>query len=304
MYYEEQGVLLVGIDHGFQTMKTNHFIYENGVTALGGEATLTTNTMLVEGSYFKVGEGRLPMKDTKTEDNDYFLLTLAGIAKEMEYYDLYATDVILAAGLPFTRFGQEKEAFTKYLKRNRRIDFNYCGRNYEARIVDVYLYPQCYAAVADRLTNMSPEQLIVDIGSKTIDIIHTSKYVPVEKDCVTIPEALIQCMAAIKNVVYRKTNHKLSEQQIQQVMMTGTGDFPEKLVVIVQEELRLFAKGIEAKLKELGFEPELTPIVYLGGGASVMRMFGSMKGPNICYLEDVRANAIGYEYIASRKLFK
>ena len=67
MYYEEQGVLLVGIDHGFQTMKTNHFIYENGVTALGGEATLTSNTMLVEGSYFKVGEGRLPMKDTKTE---------------------------------------------------------------------------------------------------------------------------------------------------------------------------------------------------------------------------------------------
>ena len=60
----------------------------------------------------------------------------------------------------------------------------------------------------------------------------------------------------------------------------------------------------EAKLKELGFNTELTPIVYLGGGASVMRMFGSMKGPNICYLEDVRANAIGYEYIASRKLFK
>jgi len=33
------------------------------------------------------------------------------------------------------------------------------------------------------------------------------------------------------------------------------------LVVIVQEELRQFAKGIEAKLKEIGFDPQITPIV-------------------------------------------
>lgn len=64
MYLEEQRILLCGIDHGFSTMKTAHFVFENGVKELGGEASLTTNTMLLHGRYFKVGEGRLPLKDT------------------------------------------------------------------------------------------------------------------------------------------------------------------------------------------------------------------------------------------------
>ena len=41
MYLEEQQILLCGIDHGFSTMKTAHFVFENGVKELGGEATLT-----------------------------------------------------------------------------------------------------------------------------------------------------------------------------------------------------------------------------------------------------------------------
>lgn len=39
MYLEEQKILLCGIDHGFSTMKTAHFVFENGVKELGGEAT-------------------------------------------------------------------------------------------------------------------------------------------------------------------------------------------------------------------------------------------------------------------------
>ena len=109
MYLEEQKLLLCGIDHGFFTMKTAHFVFENGVKELGGEASLLTNTMFFNERYFKVGEGRLPLKDTKVEDGDYFLLTLAAIAREMDYHGLSDTEVCIAAGLPFTRFGQEKE---------------------------------------------------------------------------------------------------------------------------------------------------------------------------------------------------
>ena len=65
MYLEEQQILLCGIDHGFSTMKTAHFVFENGVKELGGEATLTANTMMLNDRYYKVGEGRLPLKDTR-----------------------------------------------------------------------------------------------------------------------------------------------------------------------------------------------------------------------------------------------
>ena len=150
MYLEEQKLLLCGIDHGFSTMKTAHFVFENGVKELGGEASLLTNTMFFNERYFKVGEGRLPLKDTKVEDGDYFLLTLAAIAREMDYHGLSDTEVCIAAGLPFTRFGQEKTEFKEYLNPGDR-EFQYNGKEYHIKCSDVFLYPQCYAAVADRL---------------------------------------------------------------------------------------------------------------------------------------------------------
>lgn len=301
MYLDEQKLLLCGIDHGFSTMKTAHFVFENGVKELGGEASLLTNTMFFNERYFKVGEGRLPLKDTKVEDGDYFLLTLAAIAREMDYHGLSDTEVCIAAGLPFTRFGQEKAEFKEYLNPGDR-EFQYNGKEYHIKCSDVFLYPQCYAAVADRLGKLPAELLIVHIGSKTVDIIHTRKHIPVESDCITIPSALIQCMANINNVVYRKTNRTLTEEQIQQVMMYGNAPYSDKMVQIVREELAVFAKGIEAALKEHGFDPEMTPVVYVGGGAGVMKRFGLVTGRHIMYIEDVKANALGYEYLAYQQL--
>lgn len=31
MYFKEQNILLCAIDHGFSTIKTPHFIFDNGV---------------------------------------------------------------------------------------------------------------------------------------------------------------------------------------------------------------------------------------------------------------------------------
>lgn len=301
MYLKEQKILLCGIDHGFSTIKTAHFVFENGVKELGGEASLLTNTMLLNGRYYKVGEGRLPLKDTKVEDEDYFLLTLAAIAKEMDYYRLRDTEVCIAAGLPFTRFGQEKNEFKEYLNPGN-LEFQYNGKKYHIQCREISLYPQCYAAVSNRLGKLPAELLIVDIGSKTVDIIHTRKHIPVESDCITIPSALIRCMSDINNVVYRKTNRTLTEEQIQQVMRYGNAPYSDKMVQIVKDELAVFAKGIEATLKEYGFDPEMTPVVYVGGGAGVMKRFGSIFGKHIMHIEDVKANAIGYEYLAEQQL--
>ena len=60
MFFNEKNLLLCGLDHGFSTMKGTHAIFENGVEQLGGEATLSNNTLIYNGKNYKVGEGRLP----------------------------------------------------------------------------------------------------------------------------------------------------------------------------------------------------------------------------------------------------
>ena len=301
MFMSDRKLLVVGIDHGFSMMKTPHATFENGVEKLGGEATLTNNTLIYQGSYYKVGEGRLPLMQTKTENENYFLLTLAAIAKEMDIYQQQCANVILAAGLPFSRFGKEKEDFYRYLLRNEKIQFSYSGREYEIRIIDVFVFPQCYAAIADKLREYGRENLIVDIGSKTIDVIHTRNYVPVESESTSIPAALIQCMEGIKSNVYQNCNRRLSEDMIQQMILEKDVNIPTDCKVIIKEGLADFAKGMEAKLAELGFDLEMFTVIYAGGGATLMKNYGTLKGANINYLEDIRANAKGYEFLAKQK---
>lgn len=301
MYFNDKNLLLCGLDHGFSTMKGTYAIFDNGVEQLGGEATLSNNTLIYKGKHYKVGEGRLPMMKTKTEDESYFLLTLAGVAKELDVYHRQSADVILAVGLPFSRFGQEKQEFRDYLFRKGEICFRYSGKDYRICIKDVLVFPQCYAAIADRMRMYGAESLIVDIGSKTVDVIHVQKYVPVERESTSIPEALIQCMENIKSNVYQICNKKVSEDIIRQMIVDGDAMIPEDCKVVIRDGLRNFAKGIEAKLSEFGFELEMMPVVYAGGGALVMKRYGTVRGNHVHYLEDIRANARGYEYLARQK---
>ena len=301
MYFNDRNLLLCGLDHGFSTMKGAHVIFDNGVEELGGEAALSNNTLVYNGKNYKVGEGRLPMRKTKTEDESYFLLTLAGVAKELDVYRKQSADVILAVGLPFSRFGQEKQEFRDYLYRKGDIFFRHSGKDYRIHITDVLVFPQCYAAIADRMRMYGAESLIVDIGSKTVDVIHVQRYVPVERESTSIPEALIQCMEGIKSNVYQICNKKVSEDMIRQMIVDGDAMIPEDCKAVLRNGLRNFAKGIEAKLSELGFDLEMMPVVYAGGGALVMKRHGTVQGKQVHYLEDIRANAKGYEYLARQK---
>jgi len=90
------------------------------------------------------------------------------------------------------------------------------------------------------------ESLIVDIGSKTVDVIHVQKYVPVERESTSIPEALIQCMEGIKSSVYQICNKKVSEDIIRQMIVDGDAMIPEDCKAVIRDGLMTFAKGIEA----------------------------------------------------------
>lgn len=81
----------------------------------------------------------------------FYLLTLAAIAKELKIKGKNHADIFLSVGLPLTRFGAEKEDFIKYLSRKREVTFKFEKQTYRVNIVKVSVFPQCYAAVADRM---------------------------------------------------------------------------------------------------------------------------------------------------------
>ena len=62
-----------------------------------------SNVLEYGGKYYVVGSGRQPLQKDKTQTEDYYLLTLAAVAKELAYRNAgTAADIHLAAGLPLT----------------------------------------------------------------------------------------------------------------------------------------------------------------------------------------------------------
>ena len=128
---------VIGIDHGWSNIKTSSQVFVTGVKEITTEPALFDGVLEYKGRYYKVGGNRQEVKSTKTEDDTFYLLTLAAVAKELRRRGLCEAKVFLAVGLPLTRFGSEKSDFVKYLTAERDIEFLFENIKYHVVIENV-----------------------------------------------------------------------------------------------------------------------------------------------------------------------
>ncbi len=121
----EKNIQVIGIDHGWSNMKTASHIFTTGVKEITTEPAFYDDVVELDGKYYKVGGKRLEVRDTKVENDNFYLLTLAAIAKELNGRGMRNADVLLSVGLPLTRFGAEKQDFIDYLSKKKEVGFGY-----------------------------------------------------------------------------------------------------------------------------------------------------------------------------------
>ncbi len=91
-------------------------------------------------------------------DEDYYLLTLMAVARELNVYGIREADVHLAAGLPLTWVRKQREDFRVYLLRNEYVSFRFNGKEYKLHFVGCSLFPQGYPAIVSRLGDFKGNQ--------------------------------------------------------------------------------------------------------------------------------------------------
>ena len=95
--------IIIGIDHGYYAIKTAHCSFPAGITRYGEHEPYTRQGLLeVGGCFFACGTGRQPIQRDKTVNDNYYLLTLAAIAKEIKQRGLPPSAPVTAGG---SRFG-------------------------------------------------------------------------------------------------------------------------------------------------------------------------------------------------------
>ena len=86
---------VIGIDHGWSMMKTISQVFVTGVKEITTTPALFGDVLEYEGKFYKVGTVRQEVKDTKVEDDSFYLLTLATVAKELKRRGLEEAKVFL-----------------------------------------------------------------------------------------------------------------------------------------------------------------------------------------------------------------
>ena len=104
------GKLLIGIDHGYGNMKTRHYVFKSGVKSYESEPAIASNVLEYNSQYYVIGENHKVFIANKIEDDDYYVLTLVAVAKELATRALHSADVILAVGLPLNWMSNRKSS--------------------------------------------------------------------------------------------------------------------------------------------------------------------------------------------------
>lgn len=125
--------------------------------------------MEFNGTYYKAGGKRLEVRDLKVENDNFYFLTLAAVAKELNRREMRNANIPLSLGGILTRFGAE-EHFIDYLSKEKEVAFRFDNGQYRIKLARVSVFSQCYAAVDDKLKILPKRVVVVDIRSWTIDI--------------------------------------------------------------------------------------------------------------------------------------
>ncbi|MCM1441635.1 MAG: ParM/StbA family protein [Roseburia sp.] len=301
----EDGKYIIGFDDGYQLGKTADFIFDNGVHMLGSvEPTLKEHSLFYDGEYFKVGEGRAAITEDKLSDDTARLRTMAGIAMELRSIGIYKADVVLAAGLPFSNYGRDKMKLVDYYERQPKLDFSYEGEEYSVAVVKVIVCPQCYSAVASRLGSMKGDYLVVDIGSKTTDVVYVRNGLPVESRSITIEKAVVKWMKEIQHDMKVQTGKEIPEYEIMKVMLKEESHLPTVYIELIRRMLREKIRSLELELSERGYSLDYINLIYVGGGALMAHDHAGKYRSHTAYDCDLCANAKGYEFLAGQIMGK
>ena len=293
--------MIIAIDHGNRQIKglgyepfTSGFV-ESESQPFGNDVLKYKNR------YYQLSEQRIPYHRDKSTDEKFFILTLFGIAKEIEAAGAYHTGVIpvqLAVGLPPAYYGAQKQAFNDYFTRRGAVTFSFHRKTFHIMFSEVMCFPQSYAAavtIFQELKNI-PRALIVDVGGYTTDYLQIRNGVGDLTVCDSLEWGVIPLYNKALSKVRAEYDLTISEAEMDAVLMGKPAELPESVAGVVGALAQEYITNLMDKLREHQIELKAGRIIFAGGGALLLRKqierSGKVNRP--IFVEDISANARGY----------
>ncbi len=300
--YKINETIILGIDHGYGNIKTRHTVTRTDVKKQDGKPVFSKNYVEYNGAFYIVGEGHKSFIPDKQDDMDYYILTLAAIAKELRQRELTNARIFLAVGLPLKWVQSQRESFRDYLMRDRHIQFRFADIEYDVYIEGCEVFPQCYSAVAENLREYTGINLLVDVGNGTMNVLYLNNGKVAESRAWTEKFGVSQCAQRIRNKIMDKTGEMVPDDAIDDYLKTGATDIAEPYVSLMKKAATEYVDEIFQRIKQYEFNDKMMKLYFMGGGAKIVRAVGTYDEDRTFFDHDICSTAKGYEYFCYMKL--
>ncbi len=159
---------------------------------------------------------------------------------------------------------------------------------YHVKIEDVEVYAQGFNIVAD-------------IGNGTMNVIFIVDEKPDSSRYYTERFGVECCVIEMRSELTNKVHTVVDDCIVKKVLKDGTADIGEKYPKAIAECASDYTDKIMRKLREYGYNEELSKLHFLGGGAMLMKHFAKLNQDKVHFIEDIHANAKGYEYLSNQR---
>lgn len=296
--------VIIGIDHGYGYLKSAHSITKSGIEEYPVRPPFDEDILEIGHRVFVVGQIRTEQMTDKTKTDDFYHLTLVGIAKELKANRMKSVkNVVLSVGLPYSFFSAQKESFRQYLLQKEKVTFSFEAEKYQVELKDVLVYPQGLPVLATHLENYRDKTVsVADIGSRTIDVITYRKGKPFYDSCFSVDKkGTLDWIDGIQKYYLTKFQDVIDEEDIQCLLQKKKASAVDsKKAQWVQDMIKFYVKDV-MKLLESKVPGTM---ILCGGGATVVKHFYGKKQPGTIILDDIFCNAAGYELLTYNRLKK
>ena len=309
---------VMSIDTGNKMMKTNHFIFHSGIKRKEQKILLGEEGIFFKGINYLESNQRISYLEDKTIDDRYYILTLLGVAKELEKEGIETgiheggiIPIQLLVGLPPGDYGKQIRKFREYFwRQGKTVYFSYKGNPYRIRYESVNVYMQGYSAyilVANQLyLQEQPKVLLIDIGGFTVDYLLV-RYGVVDRTRIdSLPEGIIMLYKRIMVGIRQRFNLYLEETDIDNILFKRKTPYSELVIRRTFEIAAEYMSDLLGSFLEFGIDFRTTVTVFVGGGTVLLKdiIDEVWKRYRSTYyvLDDPKANVKGFikQYMAEK----
>lgn len=300
----KNGIKIIGTDLGYGNCKGANTVLPSGIISYDTEPVFQGNILEYDNKYYRLGEGHKAFLADKSMDDDFYILNLAVIARELHRVGIYEAKIYLATGLPLTWVRVQRDSFRAYLMKNKDVKFKFNDKEFHIEFAGCSVYPQGYPAVVERIGEFKGTNLLADIGNGTLNVLYIQNKKPVESKSWTEKLGVNQLIIKARNAVMDNFGVKIDEGIIEQYIRFAKADISAKYEQLLRQTAVEYTNDIFTALKSYEYDPELMKLYIIGGGGCIVKNFGTYDKENVEITSDICATVKGYEHITYLQMRK